>query len=350
MALALVVSAALASARPAATVSTGLRVTEVRGLTTRVVAVAADGTKRVLASSPRALSVSPDGRFRAWTVPAKDSTRLLVARVGKGAAKTVATFACPGAADSCATHTAVAWSRTNRLAFVAYSGGHAQVTVGVARADGRILHRFTYPGMLGARKVYYFGPQWASDGRRLALVRSELQSLGEQSHHVDVVDTVGWGIRRVARLASRYGAQVAWTPNGRSLGIIPVRSAGFPSKDPGYLVVHAATGRTVARSAHCSTGPGCPNGGGGPAWSPDGRQVAYATDSGVARAAADLSGATFVVESPTAPGILAWTRDGLLVLQDRAVVALDPATGSVKRTVYTSPSGWSVATVEAAVG
>ena len=101
-------------------------------------------------------------------------------------------------------------------------------------------------------------PVWSPGGGRIAFL-----SRGERSKEVYVVNADGSGQRLLTRDA-RFPAAPAWSPNGRQLVF-----KGGPYAVSGVYVVKAdgSGQRRLARS------------GGASAWSPDGRTIAFFSDS-----------------------------------------------------------------------
>jgi Tol biopolymer transport system component len=321
----------------------------------RVVSVSRSGTRRVVASSKGWTAVSPDGRYRAWYAHGNGQTRVLVAPISGGTPRIVAATACASPLHACATASALAWSRTNRLAFMSYGDrelGDSRAVLVVTRSDGTVLRRYTYPGTDAAgRSLFYGRPLWSPDGQSFVFDRSVFDGATD----VLLADTKTWAVRRVFRAVHHKDPPfAAWSPDSRSLAIV---TQGWDRvRDPAYALVRVATGRVAVRKAHCETGPACPTGA-GVVWSPDGGQIAYATSTGIARARTDLSAATYVLETSTPPNLQGWTRDGLIGIDssgDRlgdgsgwTAVAINPVTGSTTRTIYASPPGWQPAEVAA---
>lgn len=324
----------------------------------RVVSVSRTGPPRVVASRKGWTVLSPDGRYLAWYAHGKGQTRVLVAPTTGGTPHVVAVTACASPMHACATGSALAWSRTNRLAYISYGDRELEdpkATLGVARSDGTVLRRYTYAGTNAAgRQLDYMQPQWSPDGRRLVFVRSEFDGPKD----VLVADTTSWAVRRVFRAVHfKDHPAASWSPDSRLLAIV---TQGWDRpRDPVYTVVDAATGRVAVRKSFCEASPRCPNGAAA-VWSPDGREIAYATSTGIARARTDLSRATFVLETSTPLELQLWATDGLIAIDrsgdgsadasGHAAVVIDPVTGTTTRTIYRSPRGWFLSRVAVPTG
>ena len=162
------------------------------------------------------------------------------------------------------------WSPDGRqIAFVGKNGVY--LTRATANEPTRIL-----------RGAGFSLPTWSPDGRRLAIVKEEPDSS-------TAIYTVGLDERGLKRLLPRYGGAVedarpgspgalsetdpAWSPDGRSIA--------FQAGDGQVVVASIATGRRRLIA-----------GGGAyePAWSPDGRLIAYQNQGELFVANADGSG------------------------------------------------------------
>jgi Tol biopolymer transport system component len=194
-------------------------------------------------------------------------------------------------------------------------------------------------------------PAWAKDGRRIAFTAAGLFI------HVIGVDGTG------DRLIADRGSEPAWSPDGRSLVFVSWRdgseidvvnpdgsdrrsvfdSGGDGSHGPRWspdgqrIVFHigtyrdwcfglwtvnadgsgarqlggAAVGRPRDRGNNDCFGEASLSDGWLPAWSPDGSQIAFAGDGGIAVARADGSGRNLRVPGPVFDPD--WTPDGRLI-------------------------------------
>ena len=152
-------------------------------------------------------------------------------------------------------------------------------------------------------------PTWSPDGRRIAFLRVT-GSYRHHRYHLYVVNADGSGLRNLMQIAAvayfsshlvwspdgrtiyfgRYlistdgsGARklpyipviAVWSPDGRQIAFVGNRATGLPgpgaarSKDDSEIYVMNADGSGTRRLTH-NVGYD-----GGPAWSPDGRKIAF---------------------------------------------------------------------------
>jgi Tol biopolymer transport system component len=174
-------------------------------------------------------------------------------------------LAAVAAAWLLASGAAAAAQESPPRAQIAYSHAGRLFVIAADGSDRReLLHR---PGATAAE------PAWAPDGQRLAFTR--LVPIGRYDYRSEVwvADANGGDARRVlgSRTAS-YGAP-AWSPDGRRL-VLARYTSQHGRYESALIVVDLASGRRqillhVAWRA-------VPDVLGDPAWSPDGRQIAYA--------------------------------------------------------------------------
>jgi Tol biopolymer transport system component len=221
------------------------------------------------------------------------------------------------------TFAAVGSPKADRLAFVSFGGGSTQIFT--VNADGTGLLRLTSPPGLseipawspdGRRiafmktrdrdaQIYVMNedgsaqravtaspgnntfPAWSPDGRRIAFV-SDRDGSGPQIY---AMSANGGGQRRLT--APPGGSTVpAWSPDGQRIAFVSTRDQGLPElylmdadgaglirlTDPEMYVVNAySRGQQRLVAEGILFGPGTLH----PAWSPDGKQIAYVIRIGV---------------------------------------------------------------------
>lgn len=128
--------------------------------------------------------------------------------------------------------------------------------VWVMRADGTRQRRLTR-GPAADRS-----PAWSPDGSRLAFVSNRGDRWG-----IFVMWADGRGVRRIADLRSGSGGALAWSPEGRRIAAVDRRAGGW-----NILVLYLRTGATDVLTDIAADGSGVD-------WSPDGKQLVYASDA-----------------------------------------------------------------------
>jgi len=164
-------------------------------------------------------------------------------------------------------------------------------------------------------------PRWSPDGRRIAFLRVQP---GNQDGHIHVMSALGGPDSKLSDLSTNY--PFAWSPDGRVIAAPRVERDGDKFSSAIYIVPadrgdpHAVT-RTKRPASDWA-----------PAFSPDGRRLAYVSCTGV-EATCDV----YVLDVDAAyrpagpprqltrhPGVilgLAWSRDGASVIYGRRPIA-----------------------------
>jgi Tol biopolymer transport system component len=259
----------------------------------------------------------------------------IVSVVGSGAAKGHPVWHCPGGADWCGEITGIAWSPDGEQLALAlgelganssYVGFHLiDPRTGTDRhippkdmvrtfgcftpsyltwsPDGKLLaYSCRGIGLIGAPGTMYtirpdgtgrrliatgpfaaYSPTWSPDGKWLAFSTGESplqrpvgESVGPIGYRsaIYVVDLAGRHVRRVAA-----GALPHWSPDGKTIAYFAPGCEGIPN-DTGRVRLVTPTGRDVTPPAAPCDGIG-PARHPVPAWSPDGRQIAVSTNTGL---------------------------------------------------------------------
>ncbi len=196
-------------------------------------------------------------------------------------------------------------------------------------------------------------PTWSPDGRRIAFLHGRGRGRGQ----LYVVNADGSGLRNLGRIAgpSLFGSQLVWSPDGRTIyfGRYLVRTDGSGARKLPYIpltAVWSPDGRQIAFVGNKlrnrlpgQLGPCCkPNSDiyvmnadgsgtrrlthnagydGEPAWSPDGRKIAFQSKRGFVVGQrmgigeiyvmnADGSGKRNLTRNPAQDGSPSWSPDG----------------------------------------
>jgi Tol biopolymer transport system component len=201
-----------------------------------------------------------------------------------------------------------AWSPAgNRIAYTERSGGGNRVALIPAQGGSATL-------VVGNAE----DPAWAPDGRRVAFVRVDADGV----HAIWSVGLDGKGARQM----TYGGAEPSWS----RAGAIAFTDTLGPDQPGGGADVAIAVVRADGRGRRIVAGPGDDYG--TPAWSPNGRSLAWVHGDAVWVSDANGKHATRVVRDAYDP---AWTPDGraLVVVRRGAIYTLELSSRRLTRLV-----------------
>jgi TolB protein len=203
-----------------------------------------DGSRRVrlLAGEARAPAWSPNGRFVAF---ARDG-KIVVANARGRIVRRFGSLA----ADP-------AWSPDGSR--IAYVGGPPISRIIVASRDGRTL------SSISTGRNFASGPTWSPNSRRLAYAdQLDIDRPSQAgSNRLFVVNADGSG----RRLLVGSAAEPAWSPDGSRIAYVAYASRLSETGQIAVIRVDGADARRVTTGDTSETGP---------AWSPNGRVIAFA--------------------------------------------------------------------------
>jgi TolB protein len=255
-----------------------------------------------------------------------------------------------------------AWSPDSRkIAFVSRRDGNSEIYV--MSADGSEMRNLTRSRARGDAPTFFSeisssAPAWSRDGRRIAFLRPASRSykypgrgvIRRDGNDLYVVNADGSGLRNLTRnqRPTSPSSQLVWSPDGRTIyfGRYLVRTDGSGARRLPYkpfnipfTAVWSPDGRKIAfvRIRRTGGGPCCSpsssdiyvmnadgsgtrklthneRGNAEPAWSPDGRRIAFrSTRSGnrdIYVMNADGSGKRNLTRNPARDGSPSWSPDG----------------------------------------
>jgi Tol biopolymer transport system component len=154
----------------------------------------------------------------------------------------------------------------NRIAFSCKEQHNTWYAICISNTDGTNRQRIT-------KQIQTSAPSWSPDGQEIAFTRNE--DVGEYTTYsaddLFVMNADGSNMRQLTRDRNgRHAGQPAWSPDGRQIAYIDGESvpSGQPSR-PGGLFVMDADGDNVRRLTRGNVDTD-------PAWSPGGNEIAFA--------------------------------------------------------------------------
>ena len=187
------------------------------------------------------------------------------------------------------------WSPDGRRIAFLHGRGRGRGQLYVVNADGSGLRNL---GRIAGPALFYSHPVWSPDGRTIYFGRY-------------LISTDGSGARKLP-----YIPLIAvWSPDGRQIAFVGNRATGLPGpgarfKADSEIYVMNADGSGTRRLTHNLGYDGAP------AWSPDGRKIAFQSkrrvggNSEVYVMNADGSGKRNLTRNPAQDGSPSWSPDG----------------------------------------
>ena len=173
-------------------------------------------------------------------------------------------------------------------------------------------------------------PSWSPDGSRIAFVRVPSGTTIDSTGGVYVVSPLGGSERRLGDFRAGF-SQLSWSPDGRFVAARRARAAGETAREASGIYLLPADGG-APRSLTTPPDPGWDK---HPAFSPEGRRLAYAACEGLVTPDCHVS--VLELDSELRPVAsarklsreggpvhgLAWTRDGRSVVYSRSGMSLE---------------------------
>jgi len=288
-------------------------------------------------------AISPDGKQVAWVENSKDGSAIFVSAITGGTPRRVTAGR--------GSESAVAWSPdSEQIAFLSDAGnpGQSQLYVVSAVAGS--------PRKLTGAKGFLASPGWSPDGKTIAFLFTEnaeraagplvaekaqtgviKEAVTEQ--RLALIDAAGGKVRQISP-ADMYVYEYAWSPDGKSF----VTTAAHGNGDDNWYVAQIYTIPAAGGEMKSIYAPPIDSQIAVPAWSPDGKSVAFI--SGIMSDEPAVGGDIFIVPAQggqarnITPGMkasaswLTWSSDGKILFGEdvdgeSGVATVDPTSGAI---------------------
>jgi Tol biopolymer transport system component len=201
-----------------------------------------------------------------------------------------------------------AWSRDGRaVAFWARNSDDVEIHVLWPETKARRVLSSDWRRPPGRQFAYILEPSWAPDGERLAV--SDCWTLVSCTIATVSVSTERW-TSLTSPNSLRTDSNPAWSPDGRTIAFVRQRIGGWDGATPLGPPVIFLIGRDGSDLRRLVRGRS-------PSWSPDGKSLAYVDADSIYRIGADRQGQTRIIGGLKAPvrhdmeaPTVRWSPDG----------------------------------------